>query len=164
MIDVKFCLPLRGLFSGYRWHIIARLKNALTGAILCLRSYARIYSLSAVQWILNQLMFGKLIEEKIREAMEAGDFDNLPGKGKPINLDDYFATPEDVRLGYSVLKSSRCLPEEVELRREIEELKAEMEPCTDESRRQALQSQIVSRTLKLNLLADSNRRQRRQKA
>ncbi|MEP7340475.1 MAG: DnaJ family domain-containing protein [Acidobacteriota bacterium] len=26
-------------------------------------------------------MFGKLIEEKIREAMDAGDFDNLPGTG-----------------------------------------------------------------------------------
>ena len=45
----------------------------------------------------------KLIEEIIREAMEKGEFDNLPGKGKPLDLDAYFATPEDVRLGYSVL-------------------------------------------------------------
>ena len=46
-----------------------------------------------------------LIDEIIREAMEKGEFDNLPGKGKPLDLEAYFATPADVRLGYSVLKS-----------------------------------------------------------
>jgi len=140
------------------------LKSALAFAILCLQDNAWAHSLSAAPRILNQDMFGKLIEEKIREAMEAGEFDNLPGKGKPINLDDYFAAPADLRLGYSVLKSSRCLPEEVELRKEIEALKTELESCTEERRRQMLQSQLAGRTLKLNLLADSSRRQRRQKA
>ena len=60
-------------------------------------------------------MFGKLIEEKIREAMEAGEFDSLPGKGKPIDLDAYFATSPDIRLGYSMLNGAGCLPEEVAL-------------------------------------------------
>jgi len=105
-------------------------------------------------------MFGKLIEEKIREAMEAGEFDNLPGAGKPIDLEAYFATPADLRLSYSVLKSARCLPEEVELRKEIESLTERLAVCSDVGQRDSLNEQIRSQTLKLNLLTDSNRRQR----
>lgn len=105
-------------------------------------------------------MFGKLIENKIREAMEAGEFDNLPGEGKPLDLEAYFATPSDLRLSYSVLKSARCLPEEVELRKEIESLNEQIDRCTDNRQRQNLRDQLSGKMLKLNLLADSNRRQR----
>ena len=103
----------------------------------------------------------RLIEEKIHEAMENGEFDNLPGKGKPLDLEAYFATPADLRLGYSVLKSAGCVPVEVELQKEIEELKNHLADCADERKRQALGREIESRTLKLNLLMDSNRRGRR---
>ncbi len=96
-------------------------------------------------------MFGKLIENKIREAMEAGEFDNLPGKGKSLDLEAYFATPPGLRLGYSVLKSARCLPEEIELRKEIESLTEQIDRCTDEPQRQNLYDQLNSKTLKLVL-------------
>lgn len=109
-------------------------------------------------------MFGKLIENKIREAMEAGEFDNLAGKGRPIDLEAYFSTPADLRLSYSVLKSAQCLPPEVELRKEIELLTEQLCNCADERQRQTFHNQIRSKTLKLNLLTDSNRRQRSKKA
>lgn len=109
-------------------------------------------------------MFGKLIEEKIREAMEAGEFDNLQGKGKPIDLEDYFAAPSDLRLGYSMLKSARCLPEEIELRKEIEDLKTQLATCSDQRHNQTLRTAIKSKSLKLNLLMDSNRKRQSQKA
>lgn len=109
-------------------------------------------------------MFGKLIEEKIREAMEAGEFDNLQGKGKPIDLEDYFATPSDLRLGYSMLKSARCLPEEIELRKEIEDLKTQLATCSDQRHSQTLRTAIESKSLKLNLLMDGNRKRQSQKA
>ncbi|MGH9937695.1 MAG: DUF1992 domain-containing protein [Blastocatellia bacterium] len=102
----------------------------------------------------------RLIEEIIREAMERGEFDNLPGKGKPLDLEAYFATPADVRLGYSVLKNAGCAPVEVELRKEIESLKAQLAACDDERKRQALGKEIESKTLKLNLMMDSDRRGR----
>lgn len=102
----------------------------------------------------------RLIEEIIREAMEKGEFDNLPGKGKPLDLDAYFATPADLRLGYSVLKSAGCAPVEVELQKEIAELKTQLAACDDERKRQALAREIESKTLKFNLLMDSNRRGR----
>jgi hypothetical protein len=108
-----------------------------------------------------QMFSEKLIEEIIREAMEKGEFDDLPGKGKPLDLDAYFATPEDVRLGYSVLKSAGCLPVEVELQNEIESLKARMDVSDDERERQSLRKEIEAKTLKLNLLIDGAQRARR---
>jgi len=110
-----------------------------------------------------QMFSEKLIEEKIREAMERGEFDDLPGKGKPLDLDAYFATPEDVRLGYSVLKSAGCVPVEVELQKEIESLKARLDVSDDERERQSLRKEIEGKTLKLNLLMDGIQRARRER-
>ncbi len=106
------------------------------------------------------MLFEKLAEEKIREAMDRGEFDNLSNQGQPLDLDAYFATPADVRLGYSVLKSAGCAPEEVELRREIEALKTRLSNCSREDERERLKRELDGKTLKLNLLADSNRRRK----
>jgi len=40
----------------------------------------------------------KFIDEQIRRAIEAGQFDDLPGRGKPLDLRAYFETPEDLRM------------------------------------------------------------------
>jgi hypothetical protein len=71
------------------------------------------------------------IEQKIKEAMARGEFDNLAGKGKPIDLDAYFNTPEDLRMAYSILKSNSFVPEEVELMKEIASLKEKLESLAD---------------------------------
>lgn len=60
------------------------------------------------------------VDEQIRRAMEEGAFDNLPGKGKPLHLDDDpFADPE-WRLAHHVLQSSGYTLPWIETRREIE--------------------------------------------
>ena len=74
----------------------------------------------------------KFIDDQIRRAIEAGEFDDLPGKGKPIDLKAYFETPEDLRMAYSILKSNNFVPEEVEILKEIEALKKRLEACSDE--------------------------------
>jgi hypothetical protein len=100
----------------------------------------------------------KLIDEKIREAMDSGEFDDLPGKGKPIDLSDYFATPEDRRITYSVLKNASVLPEEGELLKEIESLKCSLENCRDEPRAARLRKELNEKVLKFNLAMDKHRR------
>jgi hypothetical protein len=70
--------------------------------------------------------FEKLAEQRIREAMEAGEFDRLPNAGTRIDLDSYFALPAHVRVAYSVLKSANCLPEEVILLNEVAGLEARL--------------------------------------
>lgn len=63
--------------------------------------------------------FNKIAEKKILEAMDNGEFDDLPGKGKPLQLEDDSHIPMDIRLGHKILKNAGCLPPELELRKEI---------------------------------------------
>ena len=106
------------------------------------------------------MSFEKLVEEKIREAMADGEFDNLPGKGKPVNMDDYFATPEDLRMGYSVLKNAGVLPEQAHLLKEIESLRLDLEKCSEEAERARIRRGIEALVLKMNLITDYYKRKR----
>jgi DnaJ homolog subfamily C member 28 len=58
------------------------------------------------------------IDEQIHEAQARGDFDNLPGTGKPLHLDENPFTG-DKALAYSLLKQNGYAPPEVELAKEI---------------------------------------------
>ena len=104
------------------------------------------------------MSFDKLVEEKIRQAMANGEFDNLAGRGKPLDLDSYFATPEDVRLAYSLLKSSGFIPEEMALLKEIDSLKAALDKSSSEDERKQIKKKIDERVLKFNLLVERYRR------
>ena len=63
--------------------------------------------------------FDKIAEKKIREAIDNGEFDDLPGKGKPLKLEDDRHLPQDIRLAHKILKNADCLPPELEIRKEI---------------------------------------------
>jgi hypothetical protein len=64
-------------------------------------------------------------EQQIREGIEDGKFENLPGKGKPLDLDkDAHLSPE-VRLANSILKNANVLPEWIQLQQDIEVEKAD---------------------------------------
>src|SRR5215472_4761624 len=58
------------------------------------------------------------VEEQIQEAQVRGEFDNLPGSGKPLYLDDNHLTG-DKAMAYSLLKSNGFAPPEIELAKEI---------------------------------------------
>jgi hypothetical protein len=66
--------------------------------------------------------FHRVAEEKIVAAQKAGAFDNLPGKGKPLELEDLSWVPEDLRVAYHILKNAHVLPPEAELLKEIHAL------------------------------------------
>ncbi len=100
------------------------------------------------------------IEERIREAIERGEFDNLEGAGKPLDLDDYFAAPEDLRMGHSVLKSAKIVPEEVDRLKEIGELKEQIKSCADAGKKKGLIKILNEKTLAFDLVMERNRRRR----
>src|SRR5579862_9763247 len=64
-----------------------------------------------------------IAERKIQEAMEEGLFDNLPGKGKPLVLDDDPLTPPELRLVHHVLKNANVAPGWIAMEKEIEAAK-----------------------------------------
>jgi hypothetical protein len=106
------------------------------------------------------MSFEKLAEKKIQEAIDNGEFDNLAGKGKPIDLTAYFAMPADVRLGYSVLKNAGVIPPEVELLKEIDALREKLAACTDD-KRLSLKKELEDKILKLNLILERYKRRSR---
>jgi hypothetical protein len=95
--------------------------------------------------------FDRIVEERIRTAQDNGEFDNLPGKGKPLNLEDDSGVPEDLRLAYKVLKNSNCLPIEMELRKEFFNLRRLLDAAIDEPTRRELRRELNLIALNLNL-------------
>ena len=93
----------------------------------------------------------KIVEERIQKAQEEGVFDNLPGKGKPLKLDDDSSIPEDLRLTYKILKNSNCLPAEMELRKQIATLRQLLNAAIDPETRRDLRRQLNLLVLDLNV-------------
>ena len=96
--------------------------------------------------------FWRIAEERIKEAQRAGAFDNLPGKGKPLDLEDLSWVPEDLRIGYLVLKNAHVLPPEAELLKDIHTIEDLLKHVEDEGERRALAKSIQFKLIRLDML------------
>ncbi|HLS55462.1 MAG TPA: DnaJ family domain-containing protein [Zeimonas sp.] len=63
-----------------------------------------------------------LIERRIDEARRQGAFDDLPGRGRPLELDDDRLVPEDLRVAFRILRNAGFVPPEVEALRDVDAL------------------------------------------
>ena len=97
-------------------------------------------------------VFGRIAEERILEAQRRGEFDNLPGHGKPLQLDDDSHVPEDLRLAYKVLKNADCLPPELELKKEILTTEQMLGRITDEGEKYKQLKRLNFLVMKLNMM------------
>jgi hypothetical protein len=102
----------------------------------------------------------KFVEDQIKKAMAEGEFDNLSGKGKPIDLNGYFQTPEHLRICYSILKNGSFIPEEVQMLKEIEALREQEANCSDEAQKNQLAKTIHEKVLSFNLMMERYKRQK----
>ena len=66
------------------------------------------------------------VEEQIQESMDRGEFDNLPGKGKPLNLEEDQHVAPELRMAYRILKNANIPPEEVLLARGVNSLREQL--------------------------------------
>jgi hypothetical protein len=107
------------------------------------------------------MSFDTIVEALIKEAQERGEFDNLPGQGKPIDLSAYFETPEEVRLAQSVLKSAGIISPEVELLKEIAELRQARAAVTDDVKKQEIRKKIQEKQIEFSLMMERQKRQRK---
>ena len=99
------------------------------------------------------------IDQIIKDAIARGEFDNLPGAGKPIDLSAYFNTPEEIRVAYSVLKNAGILPREAELLREMAALKEKADGAKDKAQWERLLKEIEQKRLEFNLMMERQKRQ-----
>ena len=97
--------------------------------------------------------FSRLAENRIRQAMDEGAFDELPNAGQPLDLEEYFRTPADLRMAYSVLKSARCAPVEVEIMKEVARLREAIASAGDVERA-ALQRTLNERQMQLAMMLE----------
>lgn len=106
-------------------------------------------------------MFDKIVESLLQEAIERGEFDNLPNKGKKLDLTEYFNTPEDVRLAASMLKNAGVKPREVDILNEIAELKERLAACEDSGEQASIRERIQYLQIGLNLAMERIRQKRK---
>jgi hypothetical protein len=106
------------------------------------------------------MSFERIVEALIKQAQERGEFDNLPGKGKPIDLTAYFETPDEVRLAQSVLKNAGMTSPEVQLLKEIAELRQLHEAVTSEDKKHEIGKKIQEKQIEFNLMMERQKRQK----
>ena len=96
----------------------------------------------------------RLGEERIREAVARGELDNLPGKGKPLELEDLSRMDPEARSAYLILRGKGFIPEEVELRRDMLQLRDLMRSCNDDGERARLRQSLNGKMLRYDMLRE----------
>jgi hypothetical protein len=102
--------------------------------------------------------FEKIVEDRIKKAQRRGEFDNLSGAGKPLDLHDDQHIPEDLRLAYKILKNGDCLPPEIELKKEILRTEDLLANVHDVAERYSTLKKLNFLILKLNATRNTDAR------
>lgn len=101
--------------------------------------------------------FEHLAEQKILAAIANGEFDNLPGQGRPLNWEDDSAIPASLRLSFKILKNANILPEEMQLKQDLAALQERLAGAS-EAESQWLRRQIRDLETRFHLLMERHRR------
>lgn len=99
--------------------------------------------------------FEKIIEERIRKAQQKGEFDNLPGTGRPLKLSDDHHIPQELRMAYKILKNADCVPPEVELAKEIRKTEDLLAGVEDSAQKYRILKKLNLMVMKLNTMRNS---------
>lgn len=95
-------------------------------------------------------MFHIISEDRIKKAYQDGDFDNLPGFGKPMQLEDLSGIPEELRMAYKLLKNGGYTQDESLLRQEMMTIEDLIKNCHDSNEKENLQKKLNEKILRFN--------------
>ncbi|ACR28461.1 DUF1992 domain-containing protein [Burkholderia glumae] len=93
-----------------------------------------------------------LVEQRIAAAAARGEFDDLPGAGAPMELDDDLLVPAEVRMANRILKNAGFVPPAVEQLRALRNLQDEMRAVDDRATRCRLQAKVLACDMALESL------------
>lgn len=99
-----------------------------------------------------------IAEQRIREAMARGEFDDLQGKGRPLDLAYLENVPPELRAAYTLLRNAGFAPPEVELRKEIAALQAQLAVAGDLREARALRAKVAQKQLAFDIMVERWRR------
>ena len=100
--------------------------------------------------------FEKIVEERIRQAQKKGEFDNLPGSGKPLKFEDDSYIMGELRLAYKILKNADCIPPEIELKKEINRMEDLLFKMDDTAEKYRTIKKLNFLVMKLNSLRNTS--------
>ena len=95
--------------------------------------------------------FHKIAENRIKEAMERGEFDNIKGRGKPLVFEDESFIPPDLRMAYKMLKNAGFIPPELQGEKEIKAATDLLESLEDEQERYRQVQKVNLMVTKVNM-------------
>jgi len=95
------------------------------------------------------LLLDALVEQRIAAARDAGELDNLPGAGKPLDLDDDRLVPEELRVAYRILRNAGFVPPEVDARQEIGSVNELLRHAVDDATRRRAVARLTLLNAKL---------------
>lgn len=97
-------------------------------------------------------MFHIVSEDRIKKAFKDGEFENLPGLGKPMKLEDLSAIPEELRMAYKMLKNAGYTQDEGHLRQELMTIEDLIKKTDDISEKENLQRKLNEKLIRFNQL------------
>ncbi|HEX6813388.1 MAG TPA: DnaJ family domain-containing protein [Planctomycetota bacterium] len=98
----------------------------------------------------------QLAERKIEEAVREGLFDDLPGRGRPLVLEDLSRVAPELRASWILLKSHGFLPPELEARKEWLRLEDLLAACADPREREVHARGVRQAWLRYRLLLEQS--------
>lgn len=101
--------------------------------------------------------FEIIAENKIREAIDNGEFENLSLTGQPLDLDEVQFVPLHLRLSQKILKNAGFLHPVLQLKKEIIHLSEKLAQESDESARESLKRRLFEKTLRHDVLQEAER-------
>ena len=99
--------------------------------------------------------FEKIVEERILHAQKNGEFDDLPGSGKPLVFEDDVCVSGELSLAYKILKNADCLPPELELKKEITKTEELLSGMKETAEKYCLLKKLNFLIMKLNSIRNT---------
>jgi len=96
------------------------------------------------------MYFFRITEHRIKEAYKNGEFDNLPGMGKPLPEDEFANLPEDLRMAYRIMKNAGYTQEETALKKEMMSIQDLIRQCKNDKDQEELKNELNEKLLKYN--------------
>lgn len=99
-------------------------------------------------------ILARVAKQKIQAAIARGEADNLSLQGQPIRQEDDRMVPEELRMGYRILKNAGVLPEELQLKKELLVLQDLLNCCQQPEGKEQLQKRLGAKQLRHQLLME----------
>jgi len=101
--------------------------------------------------------FDRIAEERIARAAAAGEFDRLPGAGRPLELDDDPLVPPEVRMSNRILKNAGCLPPELETLKEARDAQHDLAKARELEAARAARRRLAALQMRLEASGSRSR-------